>query len=371
MAALLRFLPSRQTVWAPSALRVLEKRKNRVHRRMMSSSSDHPVVDCSVFFGSGSEPEKKDVLAQMKDALVVKGYFYAENVSVLPPEYIESVYAYHKKLHDLPTQVKSEYLVQKGGSYTGLDLGMDNAELPYEPGTVATVRAWDYSRWTPSENAKRLFYPGPEVLQPEMATFTDNLYDRQNVLGEALLTAFAEMFGLEPDAFRGHFKGDMGSIRLLYYPGCTAEEAAEANTGISAHTDFEAFTLMHQDAPGLQFLSPGGDTWIDAPVRPGEFVVIVGDVLERFTNGELKATPHRVVRTEHPRRSIIRFNAVNPNTLVEPMPQFVSDQRPPRYTPVRMKTHMETTMANLRAGKGAWDTQKNRSITANYVYSSP
>ena len=98
------------------------------------------------------------------------------------------------------------------------------------------------------------------------------------------------MFSLDPETFNRHFTaGDLGTIRLLHYPGGEDKEAETANRGISAHTDFEAFTLMHQDAPGLQFISPQGDgEWIDAPVRPGEFVVIIGDVLERFTNGHLK-----------------------------------------------------------------------------------
>ena len=72
--------------------------------------------------------------------------------------------------------------------------------------------------------------------------------------------------------------------------------------------------------------------WVDAPVRPGEFVVIVGDVLERFTNGTWRATPHRVLQTDAPRSSIIRFNAVAPQTVVQPLPHFVSDARPPLYS---------------------------------------
>jgi isopenicillin N synthase-like dioxygenase len=138
--------------------------------------------------------------------------------------------------------------------------------------------------------------------------------------------------------------------------------------GISAHTDFEAFTLMHQDAPGLQFMSPHSTEWLDAPVRPGEFVVIVGDVLERFTNGTLKATPHRVINTAHERHSIIRFSAVHPDTLIEPLNAFVSEARPPLYTPVTMARHLETTIANLKEGKGAWDAEKGVSKTATYVY---
>ena len=97
----------------------------------------------------------------------------------------------------------------------------------------------------------------------------------------------------------------------------------------------------------------------------------VGDVLERFTNGYLRATPHRVLLTPHARNSIIRFNAVAAETVVEPLPQFVSEARPAAYTPVRMRTHMETTMRNLEKGVGAWDAETQTSKTATYVYDAP
>jgi len=102
-------------------------------------------------------------------------------------------------------------------------------------------------------------------------------------------------------------------------------------------------------------------------VRPGEFVVTIGDTLERFTNGEVKATPHRVVITQHPRYSIIRFNAVAAETMVQPLPRFLEGQ-PARYSRVTMRTHMDTTMRNLNAGKGAWDPKTNTSTTATYQY---
>eukprot|EP00467_Chlorarachnion_reptans_P002383 CAMPEP_0114496644 /NCGR_PEP_ID=MMETSP0109-20121206/5883_1 /TAXON_ID=29199 /ORGANISM="Chlorarachnion reptans, Strain CCCM449" /LENGTH=306 /DNA_ID=CAMNT_0001673937 /DNA_START=416 /DNA_END=1336 /DNA_ORIENTATION=+ len=306
----------------------------------------------------------------MREALTHRGYFYASNVHSLPEKYIASVYSYHEQVHNLPPTVKWGFLEPKG-SYTGLDLGVENAELPYEMGTTSTVRAWDYARTQFKTNPTS--YPSEEILQPGFTTFMDDLYQRQNQLGDALMVAFAEMLGLEKDVFGRHFRqGDMGTIRLLYYPGAEKQEIEKANRGISAHTDFEVFTLMHQNAPGLQFISPcDPQTWIDAPVRPAEFVVIVGDVLERFTNGQLKATPHRVLKTVHERRSIIRFNAMHPDTLVQPLPEFVSEENPPKYTPVRMKTHMKTTMDNLRNGIGAWDSETNTSLTANYVYESP
>jgi isopenicillin N synthase-like dioxygenase len=102
------------------------------------------------------------------------------------------------------------------------------------------------------------------------------------------MTAFAECLNLPTNTFVDMFKGgDFGTIRLLSYPEISENDAEKANIGISAHTDFEAFTLMHQDAAGLQFIPASSNSnankahatesdWVDAPVHKGEFVVIVG-----------------------------------------------------------------------------------------------
>jgi len=55
---------------------------------------------------------------------------------------------------------------------------------------------------------------------------------------------------------------------------------------------------------------------------------------------------------------------VNENTLIAPIEKFGI----PRYTPVRMKEHMDTTMKNLELGLGSWDAENNVSKTATYVY---
>ena len=131
---------------------------------------------------------------------------------------------------------------------------------------------------------------------------------------------------------------------------------------------------MHQDAAGLQLLARGeldrGDAaaWVDAPVTD-DFVVIVGDILERYTNGVLRATPHRVVRRRAARRSIIRFNAVAPDEVVAPLAAFCGSGGP-KYTPVTMQKHMDTTLGNLRRGIPSWDPATNTSRSATYDYSS-
>ena len=259
-----------------------------------------------------------------------------------------------------------------GGSYSGADIGEEHRELAYEAGTISTVRAWDYSRERFSLADKNAF-PGADVIQPPFEEFVDELYARQNTLARTLMVAFAEALELPKATFASMFdgagEGDYGTIRLLNYPGeaaLSAEEAAAASVGIP-RTPILKRHADAQDAPGLRLLKRHGDghaRWTDAPVLPGAFV-IVGDVLEQMTNGEWRATPHRVARTARAQRS----SASTPSTtLVQPLPKFVTAARPPRFSAVTMRTHMETTMQNLADGRGAWDSAKHKSLTATYLY---
>jgi len=70
------------------------------------------------------------------------------------------------------------------------------------------------------------------------------------------------------------------------------------------------------------------------------------------------------------RSSIIRFNAFAPETVIQPLDQFVSAERPRAYSAVRMREHMETTMRNLEAGLGSWDPEHRRSRSASYEYAA-
>mmetsp|Transcript_13182 Transcript_13182/g.15391 ORF Transcript_13182/g.15391 Transcript_13182/m.15391 type:complete len:349 (-) Transcript_13182:32-1078(-) len=333
----------------------------------LDANQKHPIIDCSALISQQFKgDEKQQILNQILEAVQKRGYFYAKGVPSMPDAYIKSVHQYLKEVHSLPVEVKKNF-VKPNGTYTGLDLGKEYAEHDYVQGTTSSVRSWDYSRSRSCEG-KGNQYPAKDIVSKSFEVFLDDLYERQNALGSALMTAFAEMLDLPSDTFNKHYTaGDLGTIRLLFYPGMENNSQEIVDDGISAHTDFEAFTLMHQDAPGLQFMSPESGEWIDAPVREGEFVVILGDVMERFTNGVLKATPHRVVKTRHSRSSIIRFNAVEEDTLIAPLEKFGT----PLYTPVTMKEHMETTMRNLELGHGAWDPIKKCSKTATYVYSHP
>ena len=51
-------------------------------------------------------------------------------------------------------------------------------------------------------------------------------------------------------------------------------------------------------------------------------------MLECWTNGKVKATPHRVVRPNEERMSLIRFNGLDNETRVTPHSKFISPENP-------------------------------------------
>ena len=71
--------------------------------------------------------------------------------------------------------------------------------------------------------------------------------------------------------------------------------------GVAEHTDYGLLTILATDAnDGLQVRGPDG--WIDVPSEPGVFVVNLGDMLDRMTEGRYRSTPHRVRNTSDAER---------------------------------------------------------------------
>ena len=119
-------------------------------------------------------------------------------------------------------------------------------------------------------------------------------------------------------------------LRLLRYPPISKNSPSDLY-GSAPHTDFGCLTILAQDEiGGLQVQTREGE-WIDVPKLEGSFVVNVGDMLSRYTNGLLRSTPHRVINKSGKERfSCPFFFDPHTNAVVQPL----KGTGKPKFSPI-------------------------------------
>ncbi len=318
-------------------------------RREPPTAQGATFIDLSLLTSSGETAgdEHRRLLA----ACVDDGFFRLTGTGV--DAAIPDVYAQSRRFHDLGDEAKADLHndLHRGRGWVPL-----LNEPAYEPGTVARCESFDLAYETAvADNGDARgglgpnVWPDPSVL-PDFQQTVYGFYQALRQVGRQLFRALSVALGLSPDRLgRLDTARSPSMMRLLHYPDRSIDEASvssdgRAIVGISTHTDYEVATLMHQDGPGLQLRRPDG-SWIDAPVNgtglgTTDFTVIVGDMLERISNGRLTATPHRVPDTATERSSIVLFCAVDADTEVGPFDEFVTADRPARYETTTQATHL-------------------------------
>ena len=145
------------------------------------------------------------------------------------------------------------------------------------------------------------------------------------------------------------------TMRMIYYP--PVKGTPEDNLfGISAHTDYEVFTLLTQSEHGSQLQKPTGD-WHNVDCSRYEIIVMLGDMLEVITNGLVKATPHRVPPVTWERYSITRFCAIDGHHIVEPLDNFTG-VKGPLYKPISQQKNIKDGLAQASANTDAMEVNQ-------------
>lgn len=147
-------------------------------------------------------------------------------------------------------------------------------------------------------------------------------------------------------------------FRLLHYPPVEAGSPID-QFGSAPHTDFGGITFVAQDGTGgLQVAQPDG-TWIDVEPIAGAFVMNAGSMLHRWSNGRLKATPHRVDnRSGRERYSCVLFCDPHMNAIVEPVPSCVAAGSAPTFEPVRFADVVAHHLGAIYTQHGAESTAR-------------
>lgn len=296
------------------------------------------------------------VLEEVRRAWERTGFFLVHNTCI-DDSLIQETLALMERFFALPDNHPVKQTVHHDLGPGGTGWAPLYEEPAYQENTIAHMESFDagpgIERFPSAEAAAEVgIWPIPWPDLPGFRETVERYNAAANRLGRALFEVFAELIG-EERSFFNDMSGDRApkTLRLLHYPE-NDTPADDVNVGIAAHTDFECFTIIYQTAPGLELTDLDGN-WRQAPAAGGRFTILLGDMMERFTNGTLPATGHRVVNTPWQRYSIILFYAVDGDQVVAPLPRFVGPDRPPRFPPVGQYAHIrnevERSVANQEA----------------------
>lgn len=154
-----------------------------------------------------------------------------------------------------------------------------------------------------------LKYYAPNVFPEDMPAFRATLegyYAKAPGVAMEVLRAVAEALGRPAGSFDDGFDRPMALLRGNFYPARPSWAGAR-DFGIAPHTDYGCLTLLATDGTAALEVQARDGAWKPLAAPPGEFVVNFGEMLEMWTGGAVRATPHRVIGGAEERISVPLF----------------------------------------------------------------
>ena len=190
----------------------------------------------------------------------------------------------------------------------------------------------------------------PDLSDGELKNAIDDYAEKNAELAHVLLKLLSEALVGSGDLFDQTFGADSLQVqRLTRYPARSEiPDVTEGEIGSGVHTDYGGLTLLRADGPGLAVLKPDlasdnvlaatfspelefphSSEWLEVEARPGTFIVLAGEALQRLSHGRILAARHKVDLPPHlDRLSLAFFLDPRPEAVLEPLPELQSADRP-------------------------------------------
>ncbi|KAL4428005.1 hypothetical protein ABPG75_002094 [Micractinium tetrahymenae] len=297
-----------------------------------------------------------EAAAVLRRACIEDGFFYLTDHGI-PEELVAQTFEQQRAFFSLPLQDKMRIAANK--AYRGYTPFADETLDPQHSKRGDTHEGLYYGRHVDEDSEEgKLPLHGPnqwpdEALLPGYRRVTEAYWQAVRQLGGRLLRLLALSLGLPADYFAPYFTQPMLFLRPLHY-SAEKSDVSDGLFGAGAHTDYGMLTFLRTDGePGLQICTDGA-TWRDVLPIPGAFIVNLGDMLCRWTNGLYRSTLHRVVNTTgRERYSCAYFFEPNFDARVEALPQCLEPGEEPKFLPTTAGAHILERYNATHAGYGA------------------
>ena len=259
----------------------------------------------------------------------------------IAPDTIAAVYAAGAAFFARPDAEKRRYYIGLSPNHRGYVPFTEKGDYPDE--VSRNYEAFDLGVDLPADDPD--FRAGNQMLGPnvwpDLPGFREAVsryYGEVARLGLRVCGLLELHLGLPAGAMTSRMSKPISQLRLLHYVRDRAVANAKS-VNMGAHTDYECLTLLHTANPGLQVMRQD-NVWIDVPIHSTALVVNIGDMMEAWTNGLFRSTPHRVLNLSPERYSLPYFTATNHDTVIAPFPELVSPDVAPRYEPFVAGAHL-------------------------------
>jgi isopenicillin N synthase-like dioxygenase len=303
-----------------------------------------PVVDFAGFY-SDDPARRAATAADLRAALEQYGFLYLRNHGV-PQNVLDALFAGSRAFFALPLAAKQAATPTERANTRGYGGVASQALDERQPGDL-----------------KETFQAGPEPAAERPNAWPADLPGfREAVMAfhttataacNQLMRAIAVALGLPNAYFEPFHTHSDSTARLLHYPPLQGSPAP-GQLRAGAHTDFGGINLLFNDGEGgLEIQLPDG-TWLPTPALDGAAIVNTGDLLERWTNGQFRSSPHRVVNPSgaaalRDRYSAVMFHSPNREAVVTCLAPCQGPARPPRFPPITAGDHMRARIEASRA----------------------
>ena len=306
-----------------------------------------PVVDLLGSFSSIRE-ERRKVAWEIHRACRETGFFYVSHHRV-PQALIDAQFDWARRFFALPLEKKLALEMKNSPSTAGYEpIGgqiLDSQDATAEKAPPDLKESFYIAMELPAEHpwARKKIRSFGHNQWPDLPGFKEQMLAYQAAvreLGERLLAMLALSLELPEDFFVPFYDMPGTTLRLLRYPPHPA--AALANQlGAGAHTDWGGITLLAQDDLGGLEVRNTANEWIQATPVPGTFVVNLGDLMQRWTNGVYRFNMHRVKNnsSSRDRYSIPFFYSPRPDSRIECMATCTDSANPPRFAACTAAEH--------------------------------
>jgi len=279
----------------------------------------------------------------LKKACSQVGFFYIKGHGV-SKKLIQRTFQEMKRFFDLPLEKKMEISCKDTPNRGYFNVG--EGEKLGEKKIADLKEAVDIAREDDLLRADKMRLPNkwPSNL-PGWKETMDEYFAAMTKLGFELTHGIAIALNIKEDWFDDKLRAPSTTLRLVHYPPQEQKDVDEDHLGAGPHTDYGVLTILAQDNPGLQVMNRAGE-WIAVPPIPDAFVINLGDMMPRWTNGFFLSTPHRVINTTSKfhrtpdRYSIPFFFEPDFEAIVECLPEYCSPENPPKFPPKKFGQHL-------------------------------